>query len=619
MFLLAGFVFMVAAQPSWAGAGVPVPPRKPVAEKVSVVRYSLKDFAKALLDFGTPPAPAAKPPKNYEGPLTEVDAERYSRVFKLQDSGKITEADKEMAALKDWRLRGHVLYQRYLHPTAYKSSFEELRNWLSLYSDHPGAPKIYQLALRKNPGGENQMKKPQGAKGITSLREPMTVEAKDYKSPLERSAAETQTVKSFKSAVSSMARGQPADALEKFQSDKTTKLLDDVEKDILQSQIATGFMHTGRLDEAYKLASKSADRSGVKVPQAGWVAGLVSWQDGHYKRAAKYFEIMAESPYASSWSVAGGSYWAARAHMRSGNVRAVSKWLERAMEHPRTFYGLVATRALGQDFEFNWHVPTFTKEYLDILTSTPSGHRAVALMAAEQPDLAQAELLRLDPRSNDDLRDAMLAYSAYARLPALAMRIGASGAGNVNYDAALYPMGPWQPKDGYKIDPALIYAIMRQESRFDPDAQSPSGARGLMQLMPKTASAIARKHGGMEKLMDPETNLAMGQQYLGTLLKDKNVKNDLLSLLIAYNAGPGNLSRWKKNWPEVKDPLLFIELIPASETRAYVERVLANYWIYRLREGLPTPSLDAVAAGKAARYAGFDPSEKSGFRLAAAE
>ena len=178
--------------------------------------------------------------------------------------------------------------------------------------------------------------------------------------------------------------------------------------------------------------------------------------------------------------------------------------------------------------------------------------------------------------------------------------------------------------DRYGVDPTLIYLVMQAESGFNHRAVSRVGARGLMQLMPTTASYIARsskykKQEGMQKLMDPETNLDLGQKYLEDLLGDKNVRNDLLSLLVAYNAGPGNLARWKKSWPHVQDPLLFIELIPSSETRAYVERVLANYWIYRLREGLPTPSLDAVAAGKIAQYAAYDPAESKSYKLAQAQ
>lgn len=634
---LAGFAsILLAADLSWADESIPVPAHKPASEKVEslqpsdkpeVIRYSLLDFTKALLDFGTPPVPKAKPVLANKGPMTDEEAKKYKEIFALQEAGKIKEANQKMADLRDWRLRGYVLHQRYMHPTAYKSNFEELQNWLVLYNDHAGADKIYQLALRKNSGAQSALAKPRSAKGTMRTHEPMMVPAQIYKSKKSRSAAEDKNAKNFESAIVSLvSAGRLDEAVKTLEKEKSTALLDDVEYDLLQAKIAAGYLYKGRTEDAFKLAARSADRSGLHVPVAGWVAGLVSWHDKKYKRGAKYFEITARSPYASGWTSAAGSYWAARSHMRTGNVKAVSVWLRRAMEeNPRTFYGLIATRALGRNFDFNWHVPTFTKAYLDILNDTASGSRAVALIAAGQQALAEAELLRINTRGNPEMRDALLAYASYAGMPALAMRIGGStGEKGAQYDAALYPMGPWKPREGYKIDPALMHAIMRQESRFDPEAESPSGARGLMQLMPTTASYIARsnkykKQDGMQKLMDPETNLDLGQKYLEDLLGDKNVRNDLLSLLVAYNAGPGNLARWKKNWPHVQDPLLFIELIPSSETRAYVERVLANYWIYRLREGLPTPSLDAVAAGKIAQYAGYDPAESKSYKLAQAQ
>ena len=104
-------------------------------------------------------------------------------------------------------------------------------------------------------------------------------------------------------------------------------------------------------------------------------------------------------------------------------------------------------------------------------------------------------------------------------------------------------------------------------------------------------------------LYDPQTNLELGQAYLQQLLKAPSVDNNLLSLLVAYNAGPGNLAKWRNQWRDVMDPLLFIELLPSSETRKYVERVLSNYWIYRLRDDLTTPTLDAVVAGTPVKYA----------------
>lgn len=604
---------------SWAEDSLPIPARKPdVAQRASaedpqvrgkIVQYSLKDFTKALLNYGQPPTPSVKPvlASAGEGPIAETEAQRYKKIFELQAQGKMDEADKEIAQLQDFRLRGHMLYQRYMHPTAYTSSFDELRNWLALYADHPNANKIYKLAESKRPEGfSGKLREPESAIGIVRRTEPMMVAARTYRPSKTRTDDERTKVSDLNDSIRYMIRKrQPDEAYERLKTDKAAKLLDAVEYDILRTRIAARYMYSGELDKAYELSSASAKRSGLQVPMAGWTAGLVAWEKGNFKTAAKYFEMTARSPYASGWTVAGGAYWAARSHMKAGNVKQVSPWLERAVEYPRTFYGLVATRALGRNFDFNWDFPTFTKEYLEELQNVPAGARAIALNEAGQNHLAEAELLRIRPET-DKMRDALLSYAGYAGLPALAMRIGGAyeASDGVYYDAALYPKSNWKPKGGFKIDSALVHAIMRQESRFDYNAESPSGARGLMQLMPATARHVAgRRLKDMEMLSDPVFNVELGEKYLKELLGERRVDGDLISLLIAYNAGPGNLSHWKKQWEGVEDPLLFIELISSKETRAYVERVLANYWIYRLREGHPTPTLNAIAEGKNARYA----------------
>ena len=121
-----------------------------------------------------------------------------------------------------------------------------------------------------------------------------------------------------------------------------------------------------------------------------------------------------------------------------------------------------------------------------------------------------------------------------------------------------------------------------------------------MQLMPATARYVAGSKANF--IDDPAVNLEIGQRYLQDLLNLDVVDGNILYMLIAYNAGPGNLAKWKKRWPHVDDPLLFIELLPASETRNYIEKVLANYWIYRMRARKDIPTLDAIAAGQTALY-----------------
>jgi soluble lytic murein transglycosylase-like protein len=607
LLILGGIGGDVISAHARVNGSVPIPPRKPQIAASPAQASPVQNFAKNILGFGEAAAPTPtlklKPVEYPDKAISAADAKIYKAIFEYQEQGKFEAADRQISRLHDHRLMGHVLYQRYMHP-GYKTGFAELRDWMTLYKDHPGADKIHRMTNGRTPVDfKGRVEQPVSAEIIGPHREPTMIVGKTYVSPRKRSGEDSKTVEKARNEILSFSNDyKPSAALDKLHA--KAKLFDTVEYDQIQAKIAASYLYSGNSKRAGELASASLKRSGGKVPLAGWVAGLSAWESGNYKRAAAAFEIPARSEYASGWTAAASSYWAARSHMRAGNVRAVSIWLQAAMQHPRTFYGLIATRALGRDFDFNWKVPTFTRDYYEILMNTKAGNRAIALVAAGQPHQAETELIRMKPES-DEMRDALLAYAGYANLPALGMRLASlvSDEAGAYYDAALYPTGPWQPQDGYKIDPALIYAITRQESRFDPTAQSASGAVGLMQLLPSTASSIDEN----STLTNPQQNLDVAQRYLENLLKDKSVKGDMVMLLVAYNAGPGNLSKWRKQWPEVNDPLLFIELMPSSETRTYVERVLANFWIYCLRDGQPTPTLDALATGKAAKYAHIDP------------
>ncbi|MEC8164825.1 MAG: lytic transglycosylase domain-containing protein, partial [Pseudomonadota bacterium] len=174
-------------------------------------------------------------------------------------------------------------------------------------------------------------------------------------------------------------------------------------------------------------------------------------------------------------------------------------------------------------------------------------------------------------------------------------------------------MPDWVPKDGYKVDRAMIFALIRQESGFKPKAKSKAGARGLMQLMPRTAGFMAGKRFRGHRrhaLFNPEYNIELGQSYVQHLLAFPGIDGNLFYTTVAYNGGPGNLNRWRRTSEYQDDPLLFIESVPSRETRAFVERVLTNLWIYRYRLGQPTPSLDAIAAGTWPRYNRLDPNSK---------
>lgn len=134
-------------------------------------------------------------------------------------------------------------------------------------------------------------------------------------------------------------------------------------------------------------------------------------------------------------------------------------------------------------------------------------------------------------------------------------------------------------KNSGKQDPALLISLMRQESSFNPETQSPVGAKGLMQIMSRTAKELKSNIKDAE-LLDPNVNVRLGSKYFGALLRE--FRGDPHKALAAYNAGAGNVKKWMKRY-QVDDELMFADLIPFDETREYVSTILRNrYWYGRL-------------------------------------
>jgi soluble lytic murein transglycosylase-like protein len=108
-----------------------------------------------------------------------------------------------------------------------------------------------------------------------------------------------------------------------------------------------------------------------------------------------------------------------------------------------------------------------------------------------------------------------------------------------------------------------------------------------------------------KQIIKPETNIALGQKYIRRLLADSAVNGDLIRLAAAYNAGPGNVAKWQRDGAD-DDPLLFIESLPSRETRIFIETILTDFWVYRMRLGQQTPSLAALASGRWPMYVAQD-------------
>jgi soluble lytic murein transglycosylase-like protein len=226
----------------------------------------------------------------------------------------------------------------------------------------------------------------------------------------------------------------------------------------------------------------------------------------------------------------------------------------------------------------------------------------------------------------DGLADDVLRYQArigapmqYAPLSRLARDLGLPStqlwmaynapAGARADEAARFPAPKWVPANGWKVDPALLFAHSLQESNFRTAVTSPAGAKGLMQVLPGTARDMARADPAMQgrdsQLDLPDVNLAFGQTYL-TRLRDNGATGGLLPKVIAaYNAGPMPVARWNVQVKDQGDPLLWMESIPYWETRGYVSAVMRNYWMYERQAGGPSESRLGLVQGMWPKFPGL--------------
>ena len=323
-----------------------------------------------------------------------------------------------------------------------------------------------------------------------------------------------------------------------------------------------------------------------------FVGGLAAVRLGQSDTATRLFDAAWRSASAPALRAA-GAFWAGHLARRGGDRGRFAVWMRRAAQESGTFYGLIARRALGPAIDC---VPggTIGNADLEALEATPQGRRAFALLQVGENLLAEAELRALWA---DTQRDGVFDRSLV--LAARAMGFGQLAA-EIEQRGVARPDGAGlarlRPASGFLVDPPLVYALVRRESNFDPGAVSSSGARGLMQIMPSTAQAVAG--GRAEQLQDPAVNLAIGQQYLLTLAQDGAIDGDLIRILASYGQGQGGLRKWVDAVRDQGDPLMFIEAIPDAFTRGSVQNALVYYWHYAAQLHLPASSLDALAAGR---------------------
>jgi len=360
----------------------------------------------------------------------------------------------------------------------------------------------------------------------------------------------------------------------------------------------------GNGDDTGARAIGAEQLSGPRSGQAAWWLGLLAYRSHDYAEATRQFEVAAAWPYFGGWASAGAHYWAARARLATGDATGVAQHLEAAAQRPWTFYGQLAEAQLGRASALDFTSPTIDATALRLfIDAHPEARRATMLAQLGRLSEVEGELRRLHGSLQQHDDQSFLALAVALQAPSAQLR--AAEFGGPAQASGFCPDTTFQPSGGFALDRALVYAIVRQESYFNPTARSVSNARGLMQLLPSTARDMDRSVNYRRQpgaLSDPNLNLSLGQDYVQWLMSEFHSDRDLARVFASYNGGPGWLSRWLATQSADIDPLLMLETMPRQESRDYAERVLSHMALCRKRYGQEPLELDAMAAGRPAIY-----------------
>jgi soluble lytic murein transglycosylase len=359
-------------------------------------------------------------------------------------------------------------------------------------------------------------------------------------------------------------------------------------------------LRSGQPRTAYKLAALHQLSRSTAFAESEWLAGFIAFRFLKEPETAKRHFTRLRENVSTPVSVARAAYWLGRVAQSQGDAPGAAAFFQEAAGFPFTYYGQLALEIQDPNAQLAFGP-----------LSAPTQTEIDGFEAREQ-----VQALRLIARVGDQddfeaiafgLDDQLATPFEYEQLSSLAREQGfikssvrsakAGLARGILAPEAAYPIITVpQSAQGYgRAEPALIHGVIRQETEFDAQARSSAGARGLMQLLPSTAAAVARRNGvpySTAHLFDRDTNLTLGSIYLQSRIEEFG--GSYILALAAYNAGPSRVSQWLSDWGDPRtgsiDPIDWVELIPFEETRNYVQRVMENTQIYRNKlSQSPTP------------------------------
>lgn len=342
---------------------------------------------------------------------------------------------------------------------------------------------------------------------------------------------------------------------------------------------------------AYQLAAPHGMNTGADFADAEWLAGWIALRlNGDATRSLGHFEKMTAG-VSSPVSLSRGYYWTGRARDALGQPDAALAAYSAAATHKYTYYGQLASERTGDKKIDLGAPPVPTAEDQARFDAMPVVQAMRLLGEAGETESFRFFAFFLDDQLTQPVDLEMLsALTNQYTTPDVGVRVGKAGLQRgVVAPGASYPVLNLKLSRQPQVERAYVLAITRQESEFNPNARSSVGARGLMQFMPATAKAEARLRGlpyEQAWLTErPEYNMTLGGLHLDTLINQFG--GSYIMTAAAYNAGPSRPNQWVRDYGDPRagqiDPIDWVEFIPFSETRNYVQRVLENIQVYRHR------------------------------------
>lgn len=547
--------------------------------------------APALANTAIPQATSVRIPDQ----TNEEQRTFYRNVFALIAAQNWTEVETQLSTRPDEPLKQVALAEYYLHPKSPPIGLDKLNAWLAMGRDLPQAGQIGRLAVKR--GLEMQPDLP-GARPLVSLRTPA-------KRILPKKTADLSMPDEIATAINDRIKNDdPAGA--RVLLDGIDAMLSNEARAEWRQKVAWSYYIENQDAAALGMARNVANGGGgAWIAEGWWVAGLAAWRLGDYAEAATNFANTARTAQNEELRAA-AQYWTARSQTRCRQPDLAQASLRAAAASGETLYGMIAAEQLGIATPHTRVAQAFSERDWQVLSREPNVKTAIALIELGRDGLADEVLRHQASVGNPAEFDSLSRLARALGLPGAQLYMAYNAPrGGVPDPATRYPLTRWQPREGWRVDPALAYAHTLQESNFRAGAVSPAGAVGLMQIMPGTAKYHAPTLGyGAYDLSDPATNMSFGQRNLESLRDAGGTQGLLPKIMAAYNAGLTPITRWNSEIRDFGDPLLWMESIPYWETRGYVAIVTKNYLMYRRQAGDSSDVREALAQNLWPRFPG---------------